>query len=274
MVNKNVIIILTTFFKFIDFKISTEIPYIFNSKFSPQLSFSIYKQDSTFLNTRFDSKLFYHINPKIKLAATYNSESSENLEETINNNVETFNNFFLGFQFQYKIAKNDVFYNNKFYFEINPTIGKREIDQISSNQFKIEANASYIWDINLRNSIYIKNATGYLNSENYINNELFRIGGANSMRGFNEQSLFAEKFTYFNLEYRFIASEKSYLYTITDYGFLESLKMKNTLLGIGLGYTFFVNTSLIRFSSVIGKDNSQNFDTKNVKILIDWKAFF
>ena len=37
-----------------ELKLISKIPYIFNSKFTPQISFSIYKQDSTFLNTKFD----------------------------------------------------------------------------------------------------------------------------------------------------------------------------------------------------------------------------
>ena len=39
-----------------EFKITTEIPYIFNSIISPEIAFSIYKQDSSFLNTNSGNK--------------------------------------------------------------------------------------------------------------------------------------------------------------------------------------------------------------------------
>ncbi len=257
-----------------EFKLSTEIPYIFNSKFSPEISFSIYKQDSTFLNTTFNAKLFYNINSKIKLALTYNSEASENLDEMISNNIESYNNYFLGFQFQYKISKNDFFSNDKFKLSLNPSFGKRSLEFKASNQFKIEASASYLWDINLRNSIYLKNTTGHINSDSFIDNELFRIGGANSIRGFNEQSIFTNSYTYFNIEYRLLTSRKSFFYTITDIGRVKTIKDSKNLLGIGLGYLFTTNKSQINISSVIGKSANQSFNFKDSKLIISWKNYF
>ncbi len=257
-----------------EFKVSTNIPYIFNSKFSPEISFSIYKQDSTFLNTKFDSKLFYNINPKTKLAITYTSESSENLIANINNNIETFSNSFLGFQFQYNIAKNDYFFNDKFNLEINPSIGKRTTNNNTLNQFKIEASTSYIWDVSLRSSIFFKNETGYLNSDSFIENELFRIGGANSIRGFNEQSIFTNNYTYFNVEFRYLTSEKSYLYTITDIGRADINSKNNNLLGVGLGYLFSTKNSQINIGLVLGNVNSNQTSISDTKFIINWTNFF
>lgn len=256
-----------------EFKIASEIPYLFNSKLTPQIKFSIYKQDSTFLNTKFDSKLFYNLHPKIKLGIVYNSETSENLK--VNNiNLKTFSNYFLGFQLQYTIPKNDYFFNNKFHLEINPTFGKRTTDQNSSNQFKIEASGTYLWNLSIRNNVYIKTSTAHLSSDSLIDNELFRIGGANSIRGFNEQSIFTNSYLYFNFEYRYSTSEKSYLYTITDFGKLKSNSTTENLLGIGLGYLFNINNSQIKLSTALGRNINQRLDIKQFKFIINWKNYF
>ena len=255
-----------------EFRLLTEIPYIFNSKISPQLSFSIYKQDSTFINTKTDSRLNYNINSKIKLALTYNRESSKNIQKKKVGNIETFNNYFLGLEVKFNIPKNDFFFNNKFLLNINPTFGKRRTDQKSTNQFKIESTLIYIWDLNSRNSIYIKNKTGHLNSDSYIANELFRIGGANSIRGFDEQSIFTKSYSYFNIEYRYLTSEKSYLYSITDIG--KTKTNDNTLLGLGIGYLFTTNNSQIKISTAIGGTSLKKTDLKDSKITINWSNFF
>ncbi|QNM84250.1 hypothetical protein H9W90_08495 [Polaribacter pectinis] len=257
-----------------EFKISTEVPYIFNSVFTPNISFSIYKQDSTFLNTTFNAKLFYNLNSRVKIAFTYDAENSENLQEKISNNIETFNNYFLGFKFVYSIPKNDFFFNDKFSLEINPNLGKRKTKAISSNQFKLETTASYLWDISDRSSIFIRNSTGFLNSDDFIDNELFRIGGANSIRGFNEQSIYTKRYTFFNLEYRFLSSQKSYLYTILDIGNINTTFKNENLLGIGLGYLFTTKNSQINLSTITGKNSSKNFDFKNSKLIISWKSYF
>jgi hypothetical protein len=257
-----------------EFKITAEIPYIFNTAFSPEMSFSIYKQDSTFLNTNFKAKLKFSIDNFYKLGIQYESESSENLVQTLNNNIETFSNTFFGIYFLYTKPKNDVFYFDKFHFEINPAVGKRKITNENSNQFKIKTNLTYIWDINTRNSLFIRNETGYLNSDTYLTNELFRIGGANSIRGFNEQSIFTESYTFFNIEYRILTNSKSYLYSITDFGRFSSLNEQKNALGLGLGYFFNTGNSQININAAVGKNNSNTIDFKEIKLVINWKSYF
>lgn len=256
-----------------EFKISFENPYLFNTKFSPQISFSIYKQDSSFVNTKFDSKLFYSINPKTKLALTYNTEASENIKTNLNSNIESFDNNFLGFQLQYRIPKNDFFLNSKFNLEINPTFGKRNNKDKNEtvNQFKIETSLSYILDLNSRSSISFKNKIGYLNSDTFINNELFRIGGANTIRGFNEQSIITNDYNFFNIEFRYLTSEKTFFYTITDLGRIKLDSKSKKLMGLGLGYLFTTNKTRVNISLAKG---NQNTDLKEINFTIKWTNFF
>ncbi len=41
-------------------------------------------------------------------------------------------------------------------------------------------------------------------------NELFRIGGYNSLRGFNEQSLFTDFYAFGGVEYRYLVSNQAF----------------------------------------------------------------
>lgn len=253
-----------------EFKISSQTPYIFNTKFSPHFNFSIYKQDSTFINTSIETKFFYNINQRTKLALTYNNTSSEFLESTQNNNTETYDNSFLGFQFQYTVPNKNLLFKNKFNLEINPTFGKRITKTASSKQIKINALISYLWEIDVKNRIFLKNETGYLDSNNYFENELFRIGGAKSIRGFNEQSILTNKYSYLNFEYRYLTSTTSYLYSITDFAILDS---KN-LLGLGVGYSFLNKNSLINIAFAVGKENNSPIESRKSKLIINWTNYF
>ena len=253
-----------------EFKISTEIPYLFNSFLTPKVSFDIYKQDSTFIKTKFISKIFYDISTRIKIATTFSSESSENLEKKITNNVETFNNYFFGFQFEYSIPKNDYFFNDKLLLRIHPSVGKRNKELTSSKQFKIETTASYIWDFNLRSTLLIRNKTGYLNSDSFIDNELYRIGGANSIRGFDDLSIITSSYSIFNIEYRYLTSNNSYLYSITDIGKAN----KQNITGFGVGYLFHIKKSKIKISLANGKKSKKRIDKKNTKIILSIKNYF
>jgi outer membrane protein assembly factor BamA len=258
-----------------EFKVATEIPYVFNTPVSPSITFTLFKQDSTFLNTELKTNLSYNINSKTKIAATYSSINSKNLQEnTTTNSVEEFKNSFWGFIFSYSKPRNDHFNNDKILLKVHPTIGHRNSKVSTSKQVKIELTTSYIWELNERSSIFIKNKTGYLTSDDFLDNELYRIGGANSIRGYNEQSIYTNRFSVFNIEYRFLTSQTSYLYSITDIASVNSGANNETLLGIGVGYLFKTNNSQINISTAVGKNTSNKFDFNTSKIIIRWKNYF
>lgn len=255
-----------------EFKLSSYIPYVFNSPISPKIEFSLYRQDSTFTNTNFNLGLNYDINSKLKISLYYSNETSENLQN-MNNKISSYKSNFAGFNLSYNILKADIFRNKKLFFEINPTFGQRNGETENSQQIKIRSKSSYLWELNQRSSVYIKNETGILNSDQYFTNELYRIGGINSIRGFNEQSIFTRNYTFFNFEYRFLTSATSYLYSVSDIGFLQNENNEN-LIGLGMGYLFISNKSKINLSLVVGKTSNTNFDFNNTKLAVGWVNYF
>jgi hemolysin activation/secretion protein len=208
----------------------------------------------------------------LKLALFYSTESSENLNQN-RNDLTSFDNNFYGFNLNYSVLNRDIFRNKKIFFEITPTIGDRKGKQATSKQIKLQAKGHYLWQLDLRNSIFIKNEIGVLNSDQYFSNELFRIGGINSIRGFNEQSILVKNYTFFNIEYRLLTSSSSYLYTISDFGFINTSKKQN-LLSLGLGYLLINNNSKINLSLAAGKRNTDIFDINNLKLAVGWINYF
>lgn len=68
-------------------------------------------------------------------------------------------------------------------------IGKRETNNDletagTSKQFYTNLNTGYNFELNKKNYININSQNFYLQSKNYITNELFRFGGNKSIRGF------------------------------------------------------------------------------------------
>lgn len=253
-----------------EFKILNELPFIFNTPFTSELSFSIYKQDSSFSNSKFESKIKYDISNKFKVGIHYNSETSNNLTST--NKITSFKNSFIGLNFNYRIPKNDVFNNDRINIEVNPSIGKRTTSENTINQIKIQTLASCIFDINSKSSLYLKNETGLLNYDLYLINELYRIGGPNSIRGFDQKSIFTNNYTFFNLEYRFKTSETSYLYTLTDFGKIKEENKK--LISFGIGYKFIKEKSQININVSNGNIEKDAAILNNIKITINWINLF
>jgi len=257
-----------------EFSIAAKTPYIFNTKLSTEFSFSIYKQDTTFLSTRLQTNLKYQIKNNTNLFVTFLSENSENTATTIQNNISTYKNYFIGFGYEFKSPKNDVFRNDSFYVNINPSFGKRSTTSNSFPQIKITTIISSLLDLNKKTSFFLQNKTGLLKSENYFDNELFRIGGSSSIRGFNEQSIFVKNYTLQNIEYRYATSADSYLYTITDLAIISTNQNKEKLYSLGIGYLFNTNNSQINISTAVGTNTKNPLDFKNTQFFVNWVNFF
>ena len=163
-------------------------------------------------------------------------------------------------------------------FNTNLTIytGNRKTDNAITTQTQVNLGAYYLWSLNFKNHIYIESSNAILISDNFLTNELFRIGGVNSIRGFNEESIFASMYTIVNIEYRYSTSISSYLYTISDIGRLENSleNFEQNLYSLGLGYTFNTKLGLLNLSYAIGKLDKLPFDFNNSRLHIKIVSFF
>ena len=259
-----------------DFKINSYVPYVLNSKFSTTLEFYLYREDSTFINTNFELKTDYSINQKSHASILYSSEKSNYLLNISNNDLASYSNYFIGLGYELKKSSTSNLYKYKNGLNLNLTIGKRKTDRESINQLKFHFSAFANVQINNRGYLNIKNESGLLTSKNYLLNELFRIGGANSIRGYNEQSIFTNGYSYSNIEFRYSLDTSSYLYSITDLGvYKENTTNKiKKLIGIGAGYQFRINNNLVNLGYVISTNSSTNAELNSSRLVVRWTSFF
>ncbi|MCF6279541.1 MAG: hypothetical protein L3J14_04255 [Flavobacteriaceae bacterium] len=261
------------------FNLAVETPYIFNSPITPKASFNIYKQDSTFLNIRALVDVSYIINPQNSVSVKFQTEKSNDLiNNNSQNNINEFSNLFYGISYTYK--KPDPFkpFQNKFFFSINTLWGNRTLTANSkkSVQQKYELTVSYNWILNQRNSIFIENNSALFTSDELFTNEIYRIGGANSIRGFDEESIFTSSYSILNLEYQYHLASRSYIYSITDFAYIQNnIQNINTqLYSFGVGYTYNIKSGVINISYALGKTSELPFDFNNSKFHIKLVQFF
>lgn len=254
------------------FYLGAKVPYIFNLPLSPEINFKLFRQDSTFSNIASNIHISYPLHNKGEITAVFSTENSTNLlkDDFHDPDIQSFKNIFYGGSYLYKKFTNDPLFPIQFQFDLNAMIGSRNIENSKTNQSKFILFANYNYAINHKNYIFIQNQSAFLNSDNFVNNELFRIGGSNSLRGVNEESIFATTYTIFNFEYRFRPTENSFFYSITDYSYFENnLHLeKSSIYSLGLGYAFVTKIGLLNISYAIAKQKDSNFSFDNSKIHI------
>lgn len=259
-----------------EFNIHIRAPYLLKSALTTEIGFNIFRQDSTFLNTTFNFKTEYALNNTSKLSFLFSSEKSTYLLNLDVSNLDSFSNYFAGIEYNSTILSKNNLFKDKFKFNIKSTIGKRKSATDNVTQFKWNLSSLINLKTSERSYVYIKNESGVLTSNKYLTNELFRIGGANSIRGFNEQSIFTNQYSYLNVEYRYLTSLTSYVYSITDLGlFNDVLTSKlNKPIGFGIGYGFKLNNNHINFAYANGFNSGNTTKLKNSKVIIKWTSFF
>ena len=113
-------------------------------------------------------------------------------------------------------------------------------------------------------------------SDDYLDNELFRFGGINSIRGFEENSLVANLFGVINTEYRYRLSSTIYVHSVLDAAYFENdlTQSKEKLFGFGFGLGLLTNAGLFRLNYSSGKSENRQFKLSDSKVHISLTATF
>ncbi len=260
------------------FDTNLEIPYVFKSPIGINLQLRIFKKDSSYSTVNQLAKLLYQINAKHKVFTGINTTESNNLlKKNTNNFIKSYKSryFLLGYHYQQLQANNPLF-NTKTYGFIETHLGKRKQSNSTENQYAVTANIFNIFNLDTKNSIFLKASSALLDSSTYFENELFFLGGINSIRGFEENSIQASMYGILNTEYRYQLNHSMYIHTISDIGYYENKisTRKEKLYTFGFGFGILTNAGLLRFNYANGKNENTKFKFSNSKIHLSLSTSF
>lgn len=268
------------------FDTKLEIPYIFQTPLGIKTQLNIFKQDSTFQNTKTAIDLGYYLNYNSKIYLGYQSTESSDIQNTNNLSISDFKNSYITSTLEYKKSdNNNNLFPKKAFANFITGYGKRDTNNDpetaeSSKQFYTSLNISYNFELNEKNFININSQNFYLKSKNYISNELQRFGGINSIRGFLENSLQSNFNSLILTEYRYVLSKNLFIHSVTDYGLYQDLtstlnknKIKK-LIGIGAGTAIQTKNGLLKIILTNGGENIKDLELYNTIINICYNVKF
>ena len=262
----------------VNFRVKATLPYMFKTPFGLSGELKIFKRDSTFITTEQQLRATYQINPKSSTYIGYKNYDSSNLLNVAiaGNPIEDFKSKFFIAGASYRKAQNKKLFPIKSLLSLDGGIGSRKKEGISETQLRGEALINNIFNLNYKNSIFVQNTTSILFSNSYVVNELFRFGGINTIRGFDENSIDASLFSVLNTEYRYQFNEGVYIHSIIDLGYFENetLTLKQNLYSFGLGLGLNTKAGLFRFNVANGNTENQDFSFSNTKIHISVSSKF
>lgn len=262
----------------VQFRAKATLPYLFKTPFGVSGELKIFKRDSSFVTTEQQLRVTYQITPSSQTYVGYRGFDSSNLlDQTLAGiPIEDFESKFLIAGATYLKHQNSRIFPIKTFLSMDFGTGTRKRKSKTETQYQAEIKLNNIFQLNKKNSIFAQTTTSVLVSDSYLVNELFRFGGINSIRGFDENSIDASLFSVINTEYRYQFNEAVFAHSIIDFGYFEnqtlSLKQKLYSFGFGLGLT--TKAGLFRFIVANGSAEDQNFNLSNIKIHVSVSSRF
>ena len=258
-------------------KTNINLPYIFKSPIGINLGLILTKKDSSFVTNEQFVSFFYNNSKNHKFSLGFRSIKSNKQSELSNSNFEDFETLFRNFKYEYvKFNQDNLLFPIKEDYLFNISQGKRTSNGQKTNQIFINIDLVKIFDFDLKNSLYLNFKSEILDSDTFFSNELSRFGGAKSIRGFDENSFFSNKYFLLISEYRFKLNNTIYINSIFDLGNYENrlINVDNNIYGVGMGIGLLTKGGLFSLNYAVGSDWNQKLDLKNAKIHIKYSSFF
>lgn len=269
-------------------KVNVTIPYLFRTQFGINSNFLLDKIDTSYLSINFSVGVQHSFHNNSYLKGVYDFTSSQlllpkNFNASLSITHADFRKSMYGIEYYYR--KVDFIFNPKkgIILHSNLAIGKRKILQnreIPSSfyegietekvQYRIIGSIDGFIPLHKRWVLMLGAKGGALFGGQFVENELFKIGGLKTLRGFNENEILASSFLIGTTEIRFLFAKIAYFNLFFDGAWYEkksiSTYVNDTPFGFGMGIAFETKAGIFYLNYGLGKQFKNPIEFKNGKI--------
>ncbi|PKP38843.1 MAG: hypothetical protein CVT98_04570, partial [Bacteroidetes bacterium HGW-Bacteroidetes-15] len=273
--------------------ISSAWSYVLGSRMGFKSHFKLYRRDSTYINInpRIGADFFFSNGSSVGIAFDHRSSSTIAANSSIN--IADFSTNLYQVSFSSGIKNEDVFPIKTLWGSATLGVGTRSSNESTNESSSIRSSVGEINAIvtTYRPLLYnnfvlhlqvqaemIKSISSTEKNLNFFDNELYRIGGINTLRGFNQESILANAYGIgtFELQYRLQNVLNLYLFydhAIVSYNFLSSSK-NDWPYGVGFGFQLASLGGVLNLSYGLGKGMGEEMKFRNAKIHVGYIASF
>ena len=277
--------------------VKASVPHLLNTSFGLSPSLYLYKQDSSFVNVNTKLAVNYLLKGNssfqffLENRSTTLAGSAANQLVTVLPNILDASTTFYGLGLS--LENLDYRFNPQkgYNLTLDFAVGAKKIKQnsiipqqlyvgvpLNSTAYRFFSHANYYKSLSKQTVIALTNQTAYLRGKYLLENELFRLGGQKSLRGFNELSLLATGYTYANVELRYLLAQNSFLFAFYNQGYLtynvSQVKSTDYPLGFGTGVNFETTLGILSVSYALGKQKNNPLNLRQGKIHFGITALF
>jgi outer membrane protein assembly factor BamA len=255
-----------------EFELGVSYPYLMQSPLGISTKIQIFRQDSSFVRREAQVSFPYRLAYAsfFKLGAEYFSSDPLGLEDASRFSLGSIESYRLNLGFELNRTNDAIVSTKGYWLNISLGSGQRNNSGVKAQQFKWLGDFSYYLPYRKRWIWHQKLKAEGLSGRLLQDNELFRLGGLESIRGFNEWSFFTANYSLLRSEIRYMLGQYDYLSLFGDLAFTQQNTAETTLFdrhsGLGLGINFQTNGGIFSLFLAVGQSNTSNFDFRSGKV--------
>lgn len=283
-----------------DLKIQFNYPFLLNTPFGVDLNFMLYKRDTTFLEQNRNIGLQYLLRGGNYIKAFIHNQRSDLLSTDVllnqttlppyaDVNTVTYGIGLLSTRLDYRLnprrgysidftggVGNKDIRENPDLIEANPALYDGLV--LRSTQYRLSTISDVYIPIKNRSTIRIGGKGGYLINENMFLNEMFRIGGIRTLRGFDEESIIASSYGILSVEFRYLLEQNSNVYAFFDQAWYENRTpgqfVTDTPYGFGAGISFETKAGIFSLNYALGSQFDNPILLRSAKLHFGFVSLF
>jgi len=264
-------------------------PFIAGSKLHFEGQFGLLRQDTSFIGRMVGLRTSFFIADRVGLGFAFEQSTGDviatNSARIISNNWLDFQQSSYSISVSSTQGKNSTPVNFTNYdlkfgvgervISMNPNLPVEQYDTVNLRTTNSELTARFEFQrmMNKRTGIYWNATSAHQSNPQLISNQLYRLGGLKTLRGFNEEFFFAASYVTSQVEVRVFFEQESYLFAFYDQGFLKNQAWESPL-GLGGGFSLRTNSGLFSFAMAVGKTQNIPFEFANMKVHFGYLSRF
>jgi hypothetical protein len=293
-----------------DVKLKLVWPYILKTNIAFDYELQLLKQDTTFLDVRNQIGLQYRFIGTDYVKLFYQTQNTSliavdtNLIKATRRLPDASDIRYNAYGTGLKITRLDYAINPRkgYAFDITAAIGLKNIVRnptieslrfintdgttmslydtlkLRFTQYRLQATAEYFIPLPSALTLRLQTSAGHIEAEGLFINELFRIGGIRTLKGFDEQAIFASTYIIGNIELRYLLQQNSHIMIFWNGAYYENSvrvpKLSDTPQGFGAGLNLETAAGIFSLYYAVGNEFNNPINIGRAKVHFGFVNYF
>jgi outer membrane protein assembly factor BamA len=272
-----------------DLKTRVSYPFLFDTPFGLDAGLAIYKKDTTYVDVDWDLGVQFLLeggdyfkafvkDKRSSLVSTDKFVGATTLPPFADIRKTLYGGSFKKNRLDYRLNP-----RKGYALEVSASAGNRTVDinpklpealydslELKTLQFTAEWNSGLFVPAARRLVFFLGLRSGLLGSTQLFENELYRLGGISTIRGFDEESIKASTYVIGKFELRYLLDRNSNMYLFFDQAWYERKSesgfLSDTPFGFGAGISFDSKLGIFSINYALGSERGNPILFKSAKL--------